>query len=34
LNVDLAVLEQIIARSYATLTAGTYTWRARDAGGG
>jgi len=32
--VDLAVLEEIIARSYATLTAGTYTWRARDAGGG
>jgi hypothetical protein len=29
--VDLAVLEQIIARSYATLTAGTYTLRARDA---
>jgi hypothetical protein len=30
--VDLAVLEEILARSYATLTAGTYTLRARDAG--
>ena len=30
--IDLAVLERIIARSYATLTAGTYTFRARDAG--
>jgi len=29
-KVDLAVLETIVARSYATLTAGTYTKRARD----
>ena len=32
--VDLDVLERIVARSYATLTAGTYTLRARDAGRG
>jgi hypothetical protein len=31
-QVDLAVLEQIVTRSYATLTAGTYTLRARDGG--
>ena len=31
-QVDLEVLEEIIRRSYATLTAGTYTLRARDAG--
>ncbi|MGV1004536.1 MAG: sialate O-acetylesterase [Candidatus Nanopelagicales bacterium] len=31
-EVDLAVLEQIIAKSYATLTAGTYGKRARDGG--
>jgi hypothetical protein len=30
--VDLAVLEQIVARSYASLTSGTYTKRARDGG--
>ena len=30
--VDVDVLEQIVARSYATLTAGTYTLRARDGG--
>ncbi len=29
---DLAVLETILARSYATLTAGTYGSRARDGG--
>ncbi|MGE3619954.1 MAG: DUF1801 domain-containing protein [Acidimicrobiia bacterium] len=29
---DLAVLEEIVARSYATLTAGTYTLRAREGG--
>jgi hypothetical protein len=29
---DLDVLEQIVARSYAALTAGTYTKRARDGG--
>ena len=29
-QVDLEVLETIVARSYATLTAGTYTNRARD----
>jgi hypothetical protein len=28
--VDLTVLEQIVARSYAALTAGTYTTRARE----
>ncbi len=31
-TVDLEVLETIVARSYATLTAGTYTDRARDSG--
>jgi hypothetical protein len=31
-QVDLAVLEQIVARSYATLTKGTYTLRAREGG--
>jgi hypothetical protein len=31
-HVDLDVLEAIIARSYATLTAGTYPSRARDSG--
>jgi hypothetical protein len=31
---DLAVLEQIVARSYVTLTAGTYGLRARDGGKG
>ena len=30
--VDVAVLEQIVHKSYATLTAGTYTLRARDGG--
>jgi hypothetical protein len=30
--VDLTVLEQIVANSYATLTAGTYTLRARESG--
>jgi hypothetical protein len=30
--VDLAVLEQIVGNSYATLTAGTYRLRARDGG--
>lgn len=30
--VDLQVLETIVARSYATATAGTYTKRARDGG--
>jgi Domain of unknown function (DU1801) len=30
--VDLAVLEEIVARSYASLTAGTYTLRAREGG--
>jgi hypothetical protein len=30
--VDLAVLEQIVSDSYATLTAGTYRLRARDGG--
>lgn len=29
-SVDLEVLEEIVARSYATLTAGTYTKRARE----
>ncbi len=29
-QVDLEVLETIVARSYATLTGGTYTSRARD----
>jgi hypothetical protein len=31
--VDLDVLEQIVRGSYATLTAGTFTNRARDSGG-
>ena len=31
---DLDVLARIVAESYATLTAGTYRWRARDAGPG
>ena len=31
-TVDLAVLEAVVARSYAALTDGTYTLRARDAG--
>jgi hypothetical protein len=31
-DVDLDVLEAIVARSYATLTAGTYPSRARDSG--
>lgn len=31
-RVDLGVLEEIIAASYATLTAGTYGQRARDGG--
>ena len=30
--IDLEVLEAIVARSYATVTAGTYTLRARDGG--
>ena len=30
--VDLSILEQIVNDSYATLTAGTYTLRAREAG--
>ncbi len=30
--IDLEVLERIIAASYATLTAGTYTLRARESG--
>jgi hypothetical protein len=30
---DAQVLEQVIARSYATLTAGTYAFRARESGG-
>ena len=29
-DVDLEVLEQIVARSYRTLTAGTYGQRARE----
>jgi hypothetical protein len=29
-QVDLAVLEPVIAKSYATLTAGVYTFRARE----
>jgi hypothetical protein len=29
-DVDLGVLEAIVARSYATLTSGTYSSRARD----
>ena len=38
-DIDLSVLEAVVARSYATLTAGTFTNRARDdagrnAGGG
>ena len=32
-QIDLGVLEQIVTRSYATLTAGTYTLRAREGGG-
>jgi hypothetical protein len=32
-QVDLAVLERIIARSWRTLTSGTYTNRAREGGG-
>lgn len=31
--VDLAVLESILARSYASVTAGTFTQRAREGGG-
>jgi hypothetical protein len=31
-TVDLSVLEEIVRRSYATLTAGTYGLRARDGG--
>jgi predicted GIY-YIG superfamily endonuclease len=31
-KVDLAVLEAIISQSYTTLTAGTYTKRAREGG--
>jgi len=31
-TVDLEILETIVARSYDTLTAGTYTQRAREAG--
>lgn len=31
-DVDLAVLEAIVARSYATLTSGTFGSRARDSG--
>ena len=31
-QVDLKVLEQIVARSYSTLTSGTYTLRAREGG--
>lgn len=31
-KVDLAVLESILARSYETLTSGTYTQRAREGG--
>ena len=31
-TVDLRVLEEIVARSYAAVTAGTYTMRARDCG--
>jgi len=31
-HVDLAVLEEIVARSYATVTAGTFGQRARDGG--
>jgi hypothetical protein len=30
--IDLSILERIVARSYTTLTAGTYTLRAREAG--
>jgi hypothetical protein len=33
-QVDLAVLEQIVTTSYATLTAGTYTLHAREGGHG
>ena len=31
-TVDLQVLEEIVARSYAAVTAGTYTLRAREGG--
>ncbi|MFN2487395.1 MAG: hypothetical protein ABR609_12455 [Acidimicrobiia bacterium] len=31
-DVDLNVLETIVARSYATVTDGTYTLRAREGG--
>ena len=31
-RVDLAVLEEVVARSYRTLTNGTYTKRAREGG--
>jgi hypothetical protein len=31
-TIDLAVLRTIVSRSYASLTAGTYTQRARDGG--
>ena len=31
--VDLKILEAIVARSYATVTAGTYVQRAREGGG-
>jgi hypothetical protein len=31
-DVDIAILEQIVKTSYETLTAGTYTLRARDGG--
>ena len=31
-EVDLTVLEETVARSYATLTAGTYTLWDRDSG--
>lgn len=33
-DVDLSVLEAIVARSYATVTAGTFGQRARDGGAG
>jgi hypothetical protein len=32
-DIDLEVLEQIVASCYTTLTAGTYTHRARESGG-
>lgn len=31
-KIDVAVLEELVATSYATLTAGTYSLRARDGG--